>query len=92
MNSRRSFLKQTVGAVAASAFLPPIGKCDYCSRYSPLGSCEGCGAPNTPQDPPPLDPAAQYEFVCSGPYITPFATGMYHQDADRLLIAGRYRP
>lgn len=23
-------------------------KCDYCGRYGPLGSCEGCGAPNVP--------------------------------------------
>ena len=23
-------------------------KCEYCGRYGPLGSCEGCGAPNQP--------------------------------------------
>lgn len=23
-------------------------KCEYCGRYGPLGSCEGCGAPNRP--------------------------------------------
>ena len=22
--------------------------CDYCGRYGPPGSCEGCGAPNRP--------------------------------------------
>jgi len=23
-------------------------RCAYCGRYGPLGSCEGCGAPNAP--------------------------------------------
>jgi hypothetical protein len=23
-------------------------QCEYCSRYGPLGSCQGCGAPNRP--------------------------------------------
>lgn len=35
-------------------------RCEYCGRYGPLGSCEGCGAPNRPAEtpakptPPPL--------------------------------------
>lgn len=32
-------------------------KCRYCGRYGSLGSCAGCGAPNTPvrMQPIPLD-------------------------------------
>jgi hypothetical protein len=39
-------------------FLPPLrpstgdacaqAQCQYCKRYGPLGSCQGCGAPNIP--------------------------------------------
>ena len=24
-------------------------KCSYCGRYGPPGACEGCGAPNQPE-------------------------------------------
>lgn len=27
-------------------------QCEYCSRFGPLGSCQGCGAPNRPVQPP----------------------------------------
>jgi hypothetical protein len=28
------------------------GKCEYCHRYGPLGSCLGCGAANRPVSAP----------------------------------------
>lgn len=30
-------------------------KCGYCGRFGPLGSCEGCGAPNKPVQQPRPD-------------------------------------
>lgn len=36
------------GEVPFEPTMTVVAECSHCGRYGPLGTCEGCGAPNRP--------------------------------------------